>query len=42
MRVMLEELLPRIRSLEVTGPAPRVRSNFINGVKKLPVRVELR
>jgi cytochrome P450 len=42
MRVILEELLPRIRSLEVTGPAPRVRSNFINGVKKLPVRVELR
>jgi cytochrome P450 len=42
MRVMLEELLPRIRSVEVTGPAPRVRSNFINGVKKLPVRVELR
>jgi cytochrome P450 len=41
MRVMLEELLPRVRSLEVTGPAPRVRSNFINGVKKLPVRVEL-
>ncbi len=42
MRVMLEELLPRISSFEVTGPAPRVRSNFINGVKKLPVRVELR
>ena len=42
MRVMLEELLPRIRSIEVTGPAPRVRSNFINGVKRLPVRVELR
>lgn len=42
MRVMLEELLPRIRSLEVTGPTPRVRSNFINGVKKLPVRVEPR
>jgi cytochrome P450 len=42
MRVMLEELLPRVRSLEVTGPVPRVRSNFVNGVKKLPVRVELR
>jgi cytochrome P450 len=42
LRVMLDELLPRLRSLEMTGPAPRVRSNFINGVKKLPVRVELR
>jgi cytochrome P450 len=42
MRVMLEELLSRLKSLEVVGPAPRVRSNFINGVKKLPVRMELR
>lgn len=42
MRVVLEELLPRIRSFEVTGPTPRVRSNFINGIKRLPVRVELR
>jgi len=40
MRVVLEELLPRVRAIEVTGPAPRVRSNFINGVKKMPVRME--
>jgi cytochrome P450 len=40
MRVLLEELLPRVRTIEVNGPAPRVRSNFINGIKKLPVRME--
>ena len=40
MRVLLEELLPRVRTIEVTGPAPRVRSNFINGIKKMPVRME--
>jgi cytochrome P450 len=40
MRVLLEELLPRVRTIEVTAPAPRVRSNFINGVKRMPVRME--
>jgi cytochrome P450 len=41
IRVMLEELLPRIASLEVAGPVERVRSNFINGIKHMPVRLEL-
>jgi cytochrome P450 len=40
IRVMLEELAPRLRSIEVTGPVARVRSNFINGVKHVPVRAE--
>jgi cytochrome P450 len=41
IRVMFEELLPRLRDLEVTSPIPRRRSNFINGIKHMPVRVEL-
>jgi cytochrome P450 len=41
IRVMFEELLPRLRDLEVIGPIARLRSNFINGVKHMPVRVEL-
>jgi cytochrome P450 len=41
IRVMFEELLPRLRDLEVTGPIARLRSNFINGIKHMPVRVEL-
>jgi cytochrome P450 len=39
LRVMFEELLPRIRSVEITGPVSRLRSNFINGIKHLPVKV---
>jgi cytochrome P450 len=41
IRVMFEELLPRLRDLEVTGPIARLRSNFINGIKHMPVHVEL-
>jgi cytochrome P450 len=39
--VMFEELLPRLRDLEPTGPIARLRSNFINGIKHMPVHVEL-
>jgi hypothetical protein len=42
IRLMFEELLPRIRSIEVTGEVTRVRSNFINGIKKFPVAVNTR
>jgi cytochrome P450 len=41
VRVMFEELIPRLSSLEITGPIERLRSNFINGIKHMPVRVEL-
>ena len=38
IRVMLEELLPRIDAVEPAGPVERVRSNFVNGIKRLPLR----
>jgi cytochrome P450 len=41
IRVTFEELLPRLANIEVVGPAERLRSNFISGVKHLPVRVTL-
>ncbi|HKE54861.1 MAG TPA: cytochrome P450 [Actinomycetota bacterium] len=41
VRVMFEEMVPRLRSLEITGPIERLRSNFINGIKHMPVRVHL-
>ena len=41
VRVMFEEMIPRLKSLETTGPIDRLRSNFINGVKHMPVRVEV-
>jgi cytochrome P450 len=40
-KVLFQELLPRLRSIELTGPAVRMRSNFVNGIKRLPVRVAL-
>ena len=39
LRVVLQELVGRIRSIRQTGPEARLRSNFINGIKSLPVAV---
>jgi len=40
-RILFEELLPRLDSIELTGPVERMRSNFVNGIKHMPVRVKL-
>jgi hypothetical protein len=37
---MFETLLPRLKSVELAGDVRRVRSNFVNGIKTLPVRVQ--
>lgn len=41
IRVTLEELLPRLADIRITGPVQRLRSNFIRGIKHLPVSVQL-
>ena len=38
IRVFLEELLNRYDSVTLEGPVPRIRSNFIHGIKSLPMR----
>ena len=38
IRVMFEELLRRQPDIELGGPVRRLRSNFINGYKEIPVR----
>ena len=38
IRVMFEELLGRLPDMELAGPVRRLRSNFINGIKRMPVR----
>ena len=38
IRVMFEELLRRLPDIELAGPVERLRSNFINGIKRMPVR----
>jgi cytochrome P450 len=42
IRLMFTELLPRLTSVELNGDVTRVRSNFINGIKKFPVRVQVK
>jgi cytochrome P450 len=39
VRIAFEELLARAGEIELTGPPERLRSNFFNGIKRLPVRV---
>jgi cytochrome P450 len=39
MRVLFEELLPRLADIRLDGSIERLRSNFIAGIKRLPVRV---
>lgn len=39
VRVTFEELFRRLHAIELTGPPDRLRSNFIHGVKHLPVRL---
>jgi hypothetical protein len=41
LRVLLQALAPRVRRLHAAGPHEWLRSNFVGGIKRLPVRVEL-
>jgi cholest-4-en-3-one 26-monooxygenase len=38
IRLMFDELLRRLPDIEPAGPSRRLRSNFINGIKAMPVR----
>ena len=38
IHAMFEELLRRLPDIEPAGPVARLRSNFINGIKHMPVR----
>ena len=40
-KLMLQELLGRVRRIELVGEPVRLRSSFIHGMKHLPVRVEV-
>ena len=39
LRILWEELLPRYPIVEVMGDPQRVYSNFIHGIRSLPVRI---
>jgi cytochrome P450 len=39
VQVLFSELIPRLADLELTGPARRIRTNFTNALRSMPVRV---
>jgi cytochrome P450 len=39
IKVLLEELLPRLAGAKLAGPIDRLRSNFINGIKRMPIEI---
>jgi cytochrome P450 len=42
LRILLEELVRRVKSIEQTAPHAFLRSNFVGGIKRLPVRMVTR
>jgi cytochrome P450 len=39
VQVLFTELIPRLADLELTGPPRRIRTNFTNALRSMPVRV---
>ncbi len=39
VQVLFDELLPRVADVELTGPVERMRTNFTNALKRMPVRI---
>ena len=42
MRLLWEELLPRLESVELNGTPTRVQANFVSGPKSIPIRFKMR
>lgn len=40
VKILFQELAKRLRSIEAAGPHKFLRSNFVGGIKELPVRIE--
>ncbi len=40
LRAVLTEILARFPQLDLAGPVSRLRSNFVGGIKRMPVRIE--
>jgi cytochrome P450 len=40
LQLFLEEFVDRVARVDLAGEPARIRSNFVNGLKRLPVRVE--
>lgn len=42
IRLLLQELVKRVESIEQNGEHEYLRSNFVGGIKRLPIKVELK
>jgi len=42
LRAMFSELLPRLESIELAGPAEEMQTLFVGGLKRLPIRYTLK
>ncbi len=42
LRVIFRQLAERLEHIELAGPPARLRSSFVGGIKRMPVRYELR
>jgi cholest-4-en-3-one 26-monooxygenase len=42
IKVMFDEVLDRLDDFELTGEVPRLRSNFINGLKHIPLKFSVK
>lgn len=40
LRIMFEELLPKIGKVEVTGDTKVIQTNFVGGLKNMPVAID--
>jgi hypothetical protein len=40
--VLVRQLAERLESVELAGPVERVRSSFLGGIKRMPIRYRLR
>lgn len=40
-KILFQEMIPRLATIELTGRVERIRSNFVNGIKRMPVRVKV-
>jgi cytochrome P450 len=41
MRILWEELMPRLQSLELAGEPKLATANFVGGPKRLPIRYRI-
>jgi hypothetical protein len=41
MRILWEELIPKLKSVELDGEPAMSEAVFVNGPKRLPIRFEL-